>query len=317
MKDMTITIGNGGAKAEYSSTSVDVLLEDVMLGKIPLPPSAYDEGVRRATALINGDLNGNFQYMPDGVYGQDPDNPNHRTRYSISGLAYMTDGRQWNNALTFRGLTASAIYTGTLRADLIEILGANGNYRATGGVSTWTDPTDPTKFTRIDPKGTHINKGAFSLTGFDGRKVFFDGVMSGEPIANIQVFNTTYDGINTFKDNEEYSSMFVVRDIYKGRYLDISGVTRLVGTYSTDECQLDIRITAVGAGHDELFLQRETINGSAEPEDYSFRFRLDLQQLYGVVPDYRYFQFYVQVKLVNSEERHIASFRVNRGRFFG
>lgn len=317
MKDMTITIGNGGAKAEYSSTSVDVLLEDVMLGKRPLPPSAYDEGVRRATALINGDLNGNFQYMPDGVYGQDPDNPNHRTRYSISGIAYMTDGRQWNNALTFQGLTASAIYTGTLRADLIEILGANGNYRATGGVSTWTNPNDSNKFVRVDPQGLHINKGAFTLTGFDEREFFRDGLMRGEPIANIQVFNTTYDGVNTFKDNEEYSSMFVIRDIYKGRYLDISGVTRLVGTYESDECQLDIRITAVGAGHDELFLQRETINGSADPEDYSFRFRLDLQQLYGVVPDYRYFQFYVQTKLVNSQERHIASFRVNRGRFFG
>lgn len=178
MKDMTITIGNGGAKAEYSSTSVDVLLEDVMLGKRPLPPSAYDEGVRRATALINGDLNGNFQYMPDGVYGQDPDNPNHRTRYSISGIAYMTDGRQWNNALTFQGLTASAIYTGTLRADLIEILGANGNYRATGGVSTWTDPNNPDKFTSISPAQTYHKQGHVLIETVTGRRSIIDGMLN-------------------------------------------------------------------------------------------------------------------------------------------
>lgn len=316
LMDMSVTIGNGGAKAEYSNSSnTEILLEDVALGKRALPRSAYDEGVQRATALINGDLNGNFQYMPDGVYGQDPDNSNHRTRYSIAGIAYMTDGRTWNQALTFRGLTASAIYTGTLRADLIEIIGASGNYRASGGVSKWTNPTDPNSFTEIKPEGMYIKKGAITIEGKDGRVLINDGYMRSEFIANIQIFSRTFDGVDTYKDDEEFSSVYVIRDVYRGRFLDVTGVARLVGTYESDTCGLEIEIAPVGAVENRLFLQRETLTGSAEPVDYSYRFQLDLQALYGVVPDYRRFQFYIRIRLVNSQDRHKASFRINRGIF--
>lgn len=324
MKDMTITIGNGGAKAEYSSTSVEVLLEDVMLGKRSLPPSAYDEGVRRATALINGDLNGNFQYMPDGVYGQDPDNPNHRTRYSIAGIAYMTDGRQWNQALTFRGLTASAIYTGTLRADLIEILGADGNYRATGGVSTWTNPNDSDKFVRVDPQGLHINKGAFTLTGFDGREIFYNGNMRGGRVANILPFvsggylgrdssaKIIFNGMNWEWTGEDgYQRVHYIDDQYRGRFMDFRVAVGLAWDTPAASSYIQVNITLfdgtiVGTGR--FFVHKDEVNLRWETV------RVDLQAVYGVVPDYRTIGLYAGVEItVNKSAKGL--FRINRGEF--
>ena len=320
MKDMTITIGNGGSKAQYSNTSVDVLLEDVMLGKRPLPPSAYDEGVRRATALINGDLNGNFQYMPDGVYGQDPDNPNHRTRYSIAGLAYMTDGRQWNNALTYRGLTASAIYTGTLRADLIEILGAEGNYRATGGVSTWTNPNDSNKFVRVDPQGLHINKGAFNLTGFDEREFIVDGIMRGEQVANIQRFNlesmVPYNGRDMLISSEDYHPCYVIWDTFKGRYLDLTGTARLGSTGASEWRYVDIEITEVGSNKLVATLRKQA-HKTTDPGVYSWDLRIDIQEFFGTVVDYRRIFFYVNFRIVNPYDSNTAHMRLNQGGFYG
>ena len=76
---------------------------------------------------------------------------------------------------------------------------------------------------------------------------------------------------------------------------------------------MEIAITEVGSTS-QLFLQREFIGKSdVDAELYSYSFMLDLQELWGVVPDYREFQFYVETRIVSSTETNQYVFRVNRG----
>lgn len=309
--DVTFGSQSPGDAYKASLNSLSKRFADLLLGKLKLPVISLEQvGMDMINAIHAA--SSEIVFGDFGMMAISKDNPNNVFGVNSEGWYISQDGGLTPKVIaTAKGILADALYAGTLwLTNDMNIESADGYLNVTGSRFVMRSKTHPNNAVEITPNG-------ITIYGFDGREFFINGVMRGEPIAHIQVFNTTYDGINTFKDDGEYSSMFVVRDTYRGRYLDISGVTRLVGTYTTDECQLDIRITNVGDGHVELFRQRETINGSAEPEDYSYRFRLDLQELYGRVPDYRYFQFYVQVRLVNFQPRHTASFRVNRGRFIG
>ena len=308
-----VTFGSQSIRGRHkaSMNSLSKNFEALLTGKLKLPVISLE---KIGMDMINNihAASSEIIFDDDGMKAISKTNPNNIFGVNSEGWYISQDGgRTPKTIATAKGIYADALFAGTLwLTNEMNIESADGYLNVTGSRFVMRSKTNSKNAVEITPNGITIH-------GFDGRELIVNGVMRGEPIAHIQVFNTSYDGINTFTDNGEFSSMFVVRDTYRGRYLDISGVTRLVGTYESDKCQLDIRITNVGDGQVELFRQRETITGSAEPVDYSYNFRLDLQELYGHVPNYRYFQFYVQVRLVNFQPRHKASFRVNRGRFFG
>lgn len=282
---------------------------DLLTGKLKLPIISLEQigmdMIKAIHAASSEIIFGDF-----GMLAISKIDPNRVMGLNSEGWYISEDGgRTPRTIATAEGIYADALFAGTLwLTNDMNIVSADGYLNVTGSRFTMRSKTHPNNAVEITPDG-------ITIRGFDGRELIINGIMKSEHMANIQLFNDSFNGVNMFQTDGEYSSMYVIRDKFRGRFLDISGVTRLVGTYSTDQCQLDIQITLVGGNETELFRQRETITGSAEPVDYSYRFSLDLQELYEVVPDYRNFQFYVRTKLVNFEERHDASFRINRGMF--
>ena len=165
----------------------------------------------------------------------------------------------------------------------------------------------------ITPDGIRIH-------GFDGRETIIDGIMRGQQVTNIQQFNNDDDIRFNGRDMEvridEYFAAYVLWDRYKGRYLDLTGTVRLDSASSQDWRWLDMRITRVGTGEVIATLRKEA-HKTTDPAVYSWDLRIDLQNYFNTVVDYRRIDFYVEVKLTNSYDTNLAYFRLNQGEFYG
>src|SRR5699024_5779722 len=85
------------------------------------PFSVLPKAVREATNVINAGDTTQFYYRDDGIYGYNTQNPLGVTRYNANGIGFSQDGGQtFENALTYLGLTASAITTGSMTANRIH-----------------------------------------------------------------------------------------------------------------------------------------------------------------------------------------------------
>lgn len=121
--EATYTFGNENIANSYRNMQYDALqdLHDLMLGKRKLPYNVLPNAVREATAVINAGENSDFEYRRNGIYGFNIDNPLGVTRYNANGIGFSQDGGQtFENALTYLGLTASAITTGSMTANRIH-----------------------------------------------------------------------------------------------------------------------------------------------------------------------------------------------------
>ena len=165
----------------------------------------------------------------------------------------------------------------------------------------------------ITPDGIRIH-------GFDGRETIIDGIMRGQQVANIQRFNlesmVEYNGRDMILTKDEYHPCYVIWDNFKGRYLDLTGTTRLGSTSSHDMRYTDILITEVGSGKEVVRLRKQTYK-TQDPAVYSWELRIDLQEFFGTVVDYRRIFFYVNLRLQNSYGTNTAHTRVNQGGYYG
>ena len=165
----------------------------------------------------------------------------------------------------------------------------------------------------ITPDGIRIH-------GFDGRETIIDGIMRGQQVANIQQFNNDdnirFNGRDMEVRNDEYFVAYVLWDRYKGRYLDLTGTVRLDSASSHNMRYLDMQITRVGTGEVIATLRKEA-HKTTDPAVYSWNLRIDIQNYFNTVVDYRRIDFYVAVKLTNSYDTNLAYFRLNQGEFYG
>src|SRR5699024_10598861 len=181
------------------------------------PFSVLPKAVREATNVINAGDTTQFYYRDDGIYGYNTQNPLGVTRYNANGIGFSQDGGQtYENAMTYLGIVATAITSGTIDANRVTIYGSEGNNRIEidgDKIKVW-DSRDPEVYTEMTRGRFHSNKGAFSLTGFDGREVFFDGIMRGSHTANIQTFNNRdlmqFDGRNMYGNPQEMTSIYAI-----------------------------------------------------------------------------------------------------------
>ena len=158
------------------------------------------------------------------------------------------------------------------------------------------------------------------IHGFDGRETIIDGIMRGQQVANIQRFNlesmVEYNGRDMILTKDEYHPCYVIWDNFKGRYLDLTGTIRLGSTSSHDMRYVDIQITEVGS-HKVAATLRKEAHKTQDPEIYSWDLRIDLQQFFGTIVDYRKIFFYVNFTLRNAYDTNTVLARVNQGGFYG
>ena len=326
--EATYTFGNENIASQYRKMQYDAIqdISDIMLGKKPIPFSILPKAVREATNVINAGDSTQFYYRDNGIYGYNTENPLGVTRYNANGIGFSQDGGQtYENAMTYLGIVATAITSGTIDANRVTIYGSEGYNRIEidgDKIKVW-DSRDPEVYTEMKRGSFHSNKGAFSLTGFDGREVFFDGIMRGSHTANIQTFNNRdlmqFDGRNMYGNPQEMTSIYAIWDEYKGRYLNLSGTAMVREGSPITTMYIDFQVIQALTGTETvLYSTRKYIDRDFNnPDRYSFNVLIDLQAYFGSVPDYRPIELYVQVKSTSTVEGQQFNFRVNRGRQYG
>lgn len=326
--EATYTFGNENIANQYRKMQYDAIqdISDIMLGKKPIPFSVLPKAVREATNVINAGDSTQFYYRDNGIYGYNTENPLGVTRYNANGIGFSQDGGQtYENAMTYLGIVATAITAGTIDTNRVTIYGSEGYNRIEidgDKIKVW-DSRDPEVYTEMSRGRFHSNKGAFSLTGFDGREVFFDGIMRGSHTADIMPFNNDneMDGYGRwiYGNPQEMTSVYTIWDEYKGRYLNISGAAMVREGSPISDMYIDIQIIQALVGSENvLYSVRKYIDRDFNnPDRYSFNALVDLQAFFGVVPDYRTIELYVQVKSTSTIEGQRFNFRVNRGRQYG
>ena len=323
--EASYTFGNENIAAQYRKMQYDAIqdVQDMLNGKKPIPYSVLPKTIREATNIINAGDTTQFYYRADGIYGYNTENKNWVVRMNANGLGYSTDGGQnYNNAITHLGVVTEALTAGTIDANSITIFGDKGTNRIEidgDKIKVW-DSTQPDVYTEMSKGRLHANRGALSVTGFDGRELIIDGIMRGQQVANIQQFNNDdnirFNGRDMEVRKDEYSAAYVMWDRYKGRYLDLTGTVRLDSASANSMRYLDLQITRVGTGEVIATLRKEA-HKTTDPAVYSWNLRIDLQSYFSTVVDYRRIDFYVEAKLTNSNDANMAYFRLNQGEFYG
>lgn len=325
-----------GQRARASIQSISRMLQDIISGRDTLSQSSLDASTRAMiadfksaqTELIIGD----YKEGMSGIFLVERDDPNRAVGLTSKGVVLTTNGFAGgideNLAISPEAINASMVRAGVLYLEqFLGIQGRDGWLMMTGDELLMKDEADEERFVRVSPQGgMHVNKGAFSLTAHDGREVFFDGIMRGSRVANIKPFKTNgylgpdggspiyFEGMNwRFPGTMGYEEIYRVDDKYKGRYMDFLCSVGIGGSSDANSSAIQIRFRnwdneIVGSG-------TYTVEKGTEPLR-QVAVRVDLQAMFGHVPNYRTVVLYCQVR-VSGNSNVQGVFRLNRGEFNG
>ena len=314
--DCEVTFGSQSIRDRYKASinSLSKRFSDLLTGKLKLPVISLEQiGMDMINAIHAA--SSEITFGDFGMQAISKTNPNHVFGVNSEGWYISQDGGATPKTIaTAQGIYADALFAGKLwLTNEMNIESADGYLNMTGSTFTMRSKTNSNAYVRISPDGIIVSEGFMTIYGKDGRITMKDGLMRNELMANIQTFTHKFDGRSVVSNANTFERTYVIRDKYRGRFLDVRGVARLHPESSSNSAYMEIAITEVGSTS-QLFLQREFIGKSdVDAELYSYSFMLDLQELWGVVPDYREFQFYVETRIVSSVETNQYVFRVNRG----
>ena len=312
--DVTFGSQSIGERHKANINSLSKNFRDLLTGKLKLPIISLEQiGMDMINAIHAA--SSEITFGDFGMMAISKANPNHVFGVNSEGWYISQDGgRTPRTIATAEGIYADALFAGTLwLTNDMNIESDDGYLNVTGSRLTMRSKNNPHNAVVITPEG-------ISIYGFDGRELIVDGIMRGQQVANIQQFNNDdnirFNGRDMEVRNDEYFVAYVLWDRYKGRYLDLTGTVRLDSSSSHNFRIFDMRITRVGTGEVIATLRKEA-HKTTDPAVYSWDLRIDLQNYFNTVVDYRRIDFYVEVKLTNSYDTNLAYFRLNQGEFYG
>ncbi|MCM3180249.1 phage tail protein [Cytobacillus horneckiae] len=121
------TLGNESIASRYKTQQYDTLkdFQDILNGKKKIQTNWLPDAIQRASDIINGNQDSLFRYLPGEIIGINQTNPNGYMRFNTDGLGFSRDGgKTYRNAITYEGIAADAITTGTLNANIVKVSGA-------------------------------------------------------------------------------------------------------------------------------------------------------------------------------------------------
>ncbi len=125
------TLGNEGIAARYKTQQYNTLTDfrDIQNGRKTLEFNWLPEAIRRASDIINGNIDSHFSYRAGEIIGINRSNPNGYMRFNTDGIGFSRDGgATYRTAITYEGIVADAITAGTLRGIVIEGVDIFGGY---------------------------------------------------------------------------------------------------------------------------------------------------------------------------------------------
>ena len=312
--DVTFGSQSIGERHKANINSLSKKFADLLTGKLKLPIISLEQiGMDMINAIHAA--SSEIVFGDFGMQAISKTNPNHVFGVNSEGWYISQDGGTTPKTIaTAQGIYADALFAGTLwLTNEMNIESADGYLNVTGSRFTMRSKNNTNNAVVITPDGIRIH-------GFDGRETIIDGIMRGQQVANIQRFNlesmVEYNGRDMILTKDEYHPCYVIWDNFKGRYLDLTGTIRLGSTSSHDMRYVDIQITEVGS-HKVAATLRKEAHKTQDPKIYSWDLRIDLQQFFGTIVDYRRIFFYVNFTLRNAYDTNTVLARVNQGGFYG
>ena len=314
--DCEVTFGSQSIRERHKASinSLSKNFADLLTGQLKLPVISLEKIGQDMINAIHA-ASSEIVFGDFGMQAISKTNPNHVFGVNSEGWYISQDGgRTPRTIATAQGIYADALFAGTLwLTNDLNIEGQTGYLNITGERFLMRSKTHPNNAVEITPFGINTH-------GFDGREFIVDGIMRGQQIANIQQFNdedfVKFNGRDMEIREDEYQAVYVLWDRYKGRYLDLTGILRLDSTSHADFRYVDMQITRVGTG-DVIATLRKAAHKTTDPAVYSWDLRIDLQDYFNTIVDYRRIDFYVTVRLENGYDQNLAYFRVNQGEFYG
>ncbi|WP_299090325.1 phage tail protein [uncultured Metabacillus sp.] len=226
------TVGNEGIASRYKVQQYDTLkdFQDILSGRKRLEYTWLPDAVKRASEIINGNQDSLFKYLPGEIIGINQTNPNGYMRFNTDGLGFSRDaGKTYRSAMTWEGIVADAITTGTLYTALVAIMGRNNLMFMDGDQFKAIDANDPNKYTRIAPGEAYFAKGAgLIIERPDGAKWMENGIPKHDIL--VQETSPKFLGYNVTEINryyrttvQTYEEVGAFRMNHAGRYLKIEG----------------------------------------------------------------------------------------------
>lgn len=312
--DVTFGSQSIGERHKANINSLSKRFADLLTGKLKLPIISLEQiGMDMINAIHAA--SSEIVFGDFGMMAISKTNPNHVFGVNSEGWYISQDGGATPKTIaTAQGIYADALFAGTLwLTNEMNIESADGYLNVTGSRFVMRSKTNPKNAVEITPEGITIH-------GFDGREYFVNGIMRGSQIANIQQFNNKviveYNGRDMEVRTSENSAMYVLWDEFRGRFLDISGTLRLDSTSIDVWRYFDVQVTQVGTGN-ILVTKRLEAHKTTDPAVYTWDLRLDLQEFFNSIVDYRKISLYVEGRLVNVDTGNLAYFRVNEGEYNG
>lgn len=139
--DAQYTVGNEGIAARYKTQQYDTIKDfrDIASGRKTLEYNWLPEAIKRASDIINGNIDSRFRYGAGEIIGINESNPNGYMRFNTDGIGFSRDGgKTYRSAMTYEGIVADAITAGTLRGVLIEGVDIIGSRFFTGSDKDYT-----------------------------------------------------------------------------------------------------------------------------------------------------------------------------------
>ena len=321
--EATYTFGNENIANQYRKMQYDAIqdVQDMLNGKKPIPYSVLPKAIREATNIINAGDTTQFYYRADGIYGYNTENKNWVVRMNANGLGYSTDGGQtYSNAITHLGVVTEALTAGTIDANRITIFGDKGTNRIEidgDKIKVW-DSTNPNVYTEISKGRLHANRGALSVTGKDGRELIIDGYMKGQPVANLNIWNSHAVEMEGNRDliitKDTFERVYTIYDQWRSNRLDLLMNYSLKESSPNTFRNLDVRVVDMYGGNVVYTERMNVYKNTTEGQDFK-RLSIDLKNYFNTVVDYRNLHLYVEVRMINVYT-NIALFRVNKGEVY-
>ena len=311
--DVTFGSQSIGERHKANINSLSKRFADLLTGKLKLPIISLEQigmdminAIHAASSeIIFGDF---------GMQAISKTNPNHVFGVNSEGWYISQDGGATPKTIaTAQGIYADALFAGTLwLTNDMNIESADGYLNVTGSRFVMRSKTNSKNAVEITPDGITIH-------GYDGREYFTNGIMRGQPVANLYRFENSAvesDGSRDLLINHEsYQRVYVVYDQWRSNRLDLLMNFSLNWDSVHSFRNFDIRVVDM-YGSNVVYTQRVSVYKEPTGEQNFLRMSVDLKNYFNSIVDYRNLHLYIEVRLINPLNQNTALFRVNKGEVY-
>ena len=194
----------------------------------------------------------------------------------------------------------------------MNIESADGYLNVTGSRFVMRSKTSPKNAVEITPDGITVH-------GYDGRETMIDGIMQGQSVANLNLFNSHAVEMEGNRDivitTDSFERVYTIYDQWRSNRLDLLMNFSLKESSEHSFRYFDVRIIDM-YGNNLVYEERMNVyKNPTEGQDFK-RLIIDLKNYFNTVVDYRNLHLYVEVRMLNPLGTNIALFRVNKGEVY-